>query len=97
MSSNSITIDYQPSGLLFDRMYPNPATNRTIFEFIQDIGGEAEISIVDQNGRIISSFTADTHAGHNAVPIDLSQVSAGLYQVVVSTATGRLQSKLIKQ
>ena len=46
--------------------------------------GMAKLSIFDMQGRLVRSFSANVHAGENAIPLGKELLPAGIYMVKVS-------------
>ena len=67
-------------------LYPNPASGVV---FLEGLENQAEVTISDMMGRVVSSFTA--HGTREAV--DVSALSAGTYFVRIG---GCVQKLIVK-
>ncbi len=79
-------------------LFPNPAQRQSRLRFTLPAADHMRITIVDATGRTIhTSVDAPRMAGTHDLPLDLSQLRAGLYFVVITTADGRASRPLIVQ
>lgn len=63
-------------------VYPNPAVQKATVKLYLVKSTEIEISIYDLNGKELQiAFRGNCSSGENLLPIDLSKLSNGLYQV----------------
>lgn len=78
-------------------LYPNPT--RGAAKLILDLphAGEAVISISDLSGRTLHNQLLTGAAGRQAIDLDLSQFSAGMYLVRVTCEGLDWQTKLVKE
>lgn len=78
-------------------IFPNPATDlaRMVMETREQ--GQAIIRVMDLNGRVIKNFGRDLSAGLQQIDLDLGDVPAGLYQVVLSQGTETQVSRIVIQ
>lgn len=95
--TNTITLNYSPPGLTFDRLYPNPAVNKAHFEFLQDQSGPGQLQLIDLNGRVIMERSVDIYAGRSTLDLEVSLIPSGTYMVVLQTEQGKISSRLVKQ
>ena len=75
-----------------DALYPNPTTGRFFVTFSSSLN-RAVISIIDNNGRMLSQFNA---SGYN-VNFDLSPYPVGMYYVRIRQNNLVITKKVIKQ
>ena len=75
-----------------DALYPNPTTGRFFVTFSSSLN-RAVISIMDNNGRMLSQFNA---SGYN-VNFDLSPYPVGMYYVRIRQNNLVITKKVIKQ
>lgn len=77
-------------------LYPNPAHNNATLDILADDKTESTISVYDMTGRKVWTIEKDINAGMNRVNIPLSNLTPGIYNVQLRSATGQLSIKLIK-
>ncbi|MDB5227024.1 MAG: Por secretion system C-terminal sorting protein, partial [Bacteroidota bacterium] len=70
-------------------LFPNPM-NDILYYTSPDAETPASISVYDMNGSLMRQAI-------NQAKVDLSDLSKGMYQVVIETANGRVTNKIIKQ
>lgn len=68
-------------------VYPNPASN---FVTIANVDGDATVQLLDMTGKVVISTVVN-----GTTKINLEEVNAGAYFLVVSTANGVKNQKLI--
>lgn len=79
------------------RLYPNPAKEQAILEFSsQEPGQLLEYEIRDMLGRKLYSAQSAVQSGLNQVPIDLQQLPAASYIVLLRIAGQSYQHRLVK-
>lgn len=74
-------------------LQPNPAGNQTM-AYLPDLGGSVKVELVDLNGRVLQSLYWEQKV---PVPIDLSEIPAGVYFVRVFAPEGMYSAQLIRQ
>jgi hypothetical protein len=74
----------------------NPANDFVTFETNREISEAIEIRVIDMNGRIMQSKNVESIIGFNQVNFDLSQLSAGIYTVVVGKGNLSTTKKFMK-
>jgi len=75
-------------------VYPNPVNDQLNFEFSNLDIVEVEARVIDMQGRIMSNIILDSAN----TTLDVSALSAGLYQVIISDGNNILDTKkLIKK
>jgi len=77
--------------------FPNPATDQLNIVFNSDNEEGYVIRLMDITGRIITSANGNSVVGENQYQMNLSQVSKGVYMVVLQNGTGLIQNKIIVQ
>jgi hypothetical protein len=70
-----------PTGNLL--VSPNPFTTNVIFNFLSDAEGQAVLKIYDATGRLVAARTELVTAGTNAISLDISDLSRGVYFATV--------------
>jgi hypothetical protein len=78
------------------QVYPNPADQSCTIIYSLGEAGPVEIVLLDMTGRVVRNYgsTAQTTGDHFQA-IDLEGVSAGLYQLRVSTGNGTASKPLV--
>jgi len=77
---------------LVDALYPNPTTGKFSVTFSKGLAN-AQVTILDNNGRLIFRFTASG----NRVDFDLSPYPGGMYFIRVEGGGNVVTKKVIKQ
>jgi len=77
-------------------LFPNPATNQIKLEFESSEETEFIISIKDIVGRVVKSITRVATQGENESLIQVEDLPAGVYQVVIGDNDGLTRSKTLK-
>jgi hypothetical protein len=73
-------------------VYPNPANGSANIQ-INGISGTAKVSMINTLGQVVYSKQVNVSNG-NTVSVDLKDISAGVYNVVIDSATGSVTKKL---
>lgn len=76
------------------RLYPNPASNKTILE-VQGLTDQADVLILDLQGREIKRDKIGK--GSSILEIDLKNLEKGIYNVLIKNQKINLTKKLIVQ
>lgn len=74
---------------------PNPATDKMLISFPEDLSGAVDIQLIDLQGRRISSW--QTQAGTSQFELLLPDVPQGIYTVEIRTENNRFFEKVILQ
>lgn len=74
-------------------VYPNPSSGSVIFRFSEDMSETGNVSIYATNGQLVFSKLAI----RNSDPINLAELSQGLYTVVINTEYGKRAVRFVKQ
>jgi len=78
-------------------IYPNPAQDKARLILDMKKSSSVHLVVADLGGRVINQFDATLDQGIHELTLDVSNLSAGLYQVVIIPQDGvKLTSKLIK-
>lgn len=78
----------------FSTVYPNPANN--MINIIYDIDGKANLDIVDINGKIVYSESINHNNSLNKHSVDVSNLEAGIYFVMIKKNSQYTSYKFIK-
>jgi len=76
-------------------LYPNPATNSITVQFVNQLVGNATITVYDISGKILTQIVQSNLATKNILLEDLGIYSSGIYQISVQNADNVYQQKLI--
>ncbi len=96
-SNGVISVSDTPTAI-FDKstgtsfvVHPNPSSG-TVWLKIPDVTGEALVNVQDLTGRIVYSKTIDLNAN---APLQLNELSKGIYLIVVDVNGSKYHSKLM--
>ncbi|WP_417875875.1 T9SS type A sorting domain-containing protein [Winogradskyella sediminis] len=87
-TGNALSVE--DSEYLSVKLYPNPATSEVLIEGLQH---QSELTIVDVNGRALTSFTSR----NTSASLDVSEYNLGLYFVEIKSGEQLQTLKFIKQ
>jgi len=79
------------------KLYPNPATDHVEVELISAASATYSINIIDMLGHVLCSRQLSFSSGIDAQSLDISKLSAGLYQIQVANKNGSVQRSFVKQ
>ncbi|MBL7885082.1 MAG: alkaline phosphatase D family protein [Bacteroidia bacterium] len=95
---NTVTSIYSQGQNVILSIYPNPAISEIYFQYSILQSGNAIFSVYDINGKSIqinlSEYVSD---GIHIGKIDVSQLSAGMYLLVIENGNSKTEKKFIKQ
>ncbi|MBV6640612.1 MAG: T9SS type A sorting domain-containing protein [Cyclobacteriaceae bacterium] len=78
------------------RIYPNPTSGFLKINSTRNIGADLSVKLIDMNGKV--SYNRNLVASDLGVTeLDLSHLSAGVYQLVISTSLEKTISKIVIQ
>jgi hypothetical protein len=83
---NSLTTDLQ--------IVPNPANEATTISFTAKSSQASQLSVYNVIGQSVYQKTISITAGKNSFPIDMSNLPAGIYNVVIDNGTSTVTKKL---
>jgi hypothetical protein len=76
-------------------VYPNPATDLAHVKFTLNDAASVSFSVSDLMGRVLISNPAEQMAiGGHQINFSTASLPTGLYNVVVTTATGNITQRL---
>jgi hypothetical protein len=78
-------------------VYPNPAVTTLNVDFASAETGEGCLRVYTVNGQQVQLHQVILNIGDNYLPLDVSNLSSGLYIVELQTSTGIVRSKFYKQ
>lgn len=76
-------------------VYPNPTSGITRMMLQSEVPGNANIQIMDLNGKIILQNAQWLNSGLNPVDLDLSTVPSGIYQAIVRQGDALQVSRIV--
>jgi hypothetical protein len=93
---------WQESGIVENsiskmNIYPNPAVNEVILEFLSKESINATVTITNVLGQEVYNKNLTLNNGLNKITTNVSHLSNGFYIVNVKSATGNVTQKLIKK
>ena len=75
---------------------PNPATDQVLLTILNDKSGfDAEISVLDQTGKLVQKFDQAIEKGNSNIEMNTSALASGNYVVKIQSKEGVLSRKLI--
>jgi hypothetical protein len=74
--------------------FPNPAFGRTEIAFNLPENGAGVLAIANTQGQMIFERNQDFSKGSNRMPLDLTNLNSGFYIVSLTTAKGKMATKL---
>ncbi|MDX5319592.1 MAG: T9SS type A sorting domain-containing protein, partial [Bacteroidota bacterium] len=84
-------------GLNLDAMvnvYPNPSNGKFTLKLDEQLGNQVEVRIMDALGNVVYTAGAESFM-NNESTIDLSNVSAGVYMVQLTTEFGSTTKRVV--
>jgi hypothetical protein len=75
-------------------VYPNPSMNETTITIEQDKQESYQISIIDITGKEV--FKGTTNSTSKQTVLDIQSLSAGVYQIIITTNNNRFIKQLVK-
>ncbi|MBM7419478.1 MULTISPECIES: LamG-like jellyroll fold domain-containing protein [Chryseobacterium] len=78
------------------KIYPNPAKSEINVQ-LKSKNNKINIQIVDFNGKIVLTESANSSTGNYNEKINISNLQSGMYFITVDTEDQRLQKKFIKK
>jgi hypothetical protein len=83
-------------GLSLMENYPNPFNASTVIGYSVDIAGPVRLTIVDAQGRILSTLVDEVQtAGHYSVLLAGSELASGTYYYVLESNSDRLVGSMV--
>jgi hypothetical protein len=79
-------------------LMPNPSHNTINISYTLDERAETRMYISDLSGRVVKEiYSGDLAAGNKSLPVDIQELTEGVYSFNISTASGKLSKLFIKQ
>jgi PKD repeat protein len=79
------------------KVYPNPVTDQLYMQFELDQMLDAEISIINVTGQVISNFQETLNGGSNLIKVSTNELPTGVYSIHLKSKAGIITQKFIKQ
>ncbi len=77
------------------KIFPNPAQGNVTLSFNADASGEIEINIANMIGQSMKLVSKEIRKGENAIQINISDLSKGVYLVTLGSGENKITQKLI--
>jgi hypothetical protein len=78
-------------------LFPNPARNQISITLSTTDGAKGHIKLYNSDGKLVQSFDREIMKGQNQIPIDLSQLPSGVYEVITTWGTNQKSARFMKQ
>ena len=75
-------------------LYPNPANNETVLSFSLLQESTVAVNIINTVGQVVYTSSSVLIAGINTMQVDTKNYAPGIYNVVITSATGSVTKKL---
>ena len=76
-------------------IFPNPGKDQFTLDFQSESALDLEINVLDAQGRLIQSMQRETITGQNLIPLDLPNLSPGMYLVQLKNQERHQVKKLV--
>ncbi|MBI1767585.1 MAG: T9SS type A sorting domain-containing protein [Bacteroidetes bacterium] len=73
-------------------LYPNPATDKFYLEYTSTLSQQTQVCIYDINSRLVKQLFVAIDIGQNEIPIDIHDLSNGIYIVSLLMNNGQKYS-----
>ena len=77
-------------------IFPNPASDRTIISFGEEIKGKVRISVSSIMGTLLKAVELTDIQANQIIELDISSIRAGHYMITICDETGKKAFNLIK-
>lgn len=95
--SKVITIGVE-KGISLLVVYPNPFGKKVLVKFNSDGPDQATMSIIDNNGKVVTTQTDPVQKGENRLAIrNVDNLPGGIYYLELITKDKKIRTKLMKQ
>jgi chitodextrinase len=75
-------------------IYPNPAKTEFTIEYVSAIVQQAQVFVYDLSSKITKQLLVTINIGRNDIPVDIADLSNGIYIVVVITDKQKFSQRL---
>ncbi len=76
--------------------YPNPTTNNVNIKFTLPQAGDYSLQILDINGRVLTTTTANGVAGMNIKTVKMNNLGNGMYFIKITSGQTSVSTKVVK-
>jgi Secretion system C-terminal sorting domain len=77
-------------------LYPNPSKDEINVDFYQANSSEVNIFLMSMDGRVVYEQKQYLAAGKQTIQLNIADLDAGVYQLVVSTVDGRISKTVVR-
>ena len=95
--SKTVSLFYQKEGAQLLTAWPSITQGPTTLVLMSPEKTQAQLNIMDAQGRLMKTMKIQANEGRNTIPIDLMGFNGGIYYINVTTNKGRLNVKVVKQ
>jgi hypothetical protein len=78
-------------------LYPNPAQNFLTMMISTRHREKIRYNIADATGRIVKAGTQSLQSGSNNITVSLTELSSGVYTIVIEGNNGKVQQSFVKK
>jgi len=78
------------------QLYPNPVSDLARVEFTLARRGKATLHVIDSSGRTVLTFQQEGIYGSNSAALEMSDLRAGVYQLLLIQNGNRISTRFLK-
>ncbi|MBL7774276.1 MAG: T9SS type A sorting domain-containing protein [Chitinophagaceae bacterium] len=79
------------------QVYPNPAHDMLNLDIAVDKKSAVWMELTDLTGRVVLRSQAELNAGSNSLKMNLSQISSGIYTLLISNGKGFIHTEKVRK
>jgi hypothetical protein len=95
--SNTVAVINDTKGLLITSIHPNPFHSQATITISAAKSEKVIFQVYDMAGRRVKQWHSTVIEGNNAIPLSLSELNAGIYQLAAFTTDTKAAFTIIKQ
>ncbi len=95
--SNTVALIYESDALLITSVVPNPVHSAATLTLSAAKQGNADLTIYNMAGIPVKQWHSKFAEGNNTIQVNVTELPAGVYQLVVSTERSKTVTRFIKQ
>ena len=95
--SKTVSLFYQKEEVQLLTAWPSITQGPTTLVLMSPEKTQAQLNIMDAQGRLMKTLKVQVNEGRNTIPIDLMGFNGGIYYINVTTNKGRWNVKVVKQ